>query len=165
MLKVNIGGKESAKVITPVALTAGTYTVKIENPRFVRQDYTLRLVSMAVDSAEKEPNDSSSLATDLVVSQPCTGVLTSGGDTDYYRIAFTEQSNVNLSFRFSNAAKPLTTFVLTIESNGKVLKRINVKGNSGGIDELLTFAAGEYFINVKPSEWSDSVYTICIQEQ
>ena len=88
LLKVNIGGKESTKVIASVALTAGTYTVRIENPRFIRQDYTLHLVSMAVDAAEKEPNDSLGLATNLLTGSARTGVLTSDADVDYYKLTF-----------------------------------------------------------------------------
>lgn len=162
LLKVNIGGKESTKVITPIALTAGTYTVKIENPRFVRQDYTLRLVSMAVDSTEKEPNDSAALATVLAVGQARTGVLTTEADIDYYKVTFAEQTTVTLRFSFAQSTNRNTAFVLTVEQNGKTQWTANIKGDSGGIEQQLRFPAGEYYFKVKPSTWLSAVYTITL---
>lgn len=163
MLKVNIGGKESTKVITPVALTTGTYTVKIENPRFIRQDYTLHLVSMAVDSAEKEPNDSAALATELAVGQPRTGVLTTDTDIDYYRVTFAQQTTVTLKFSFAQSTNKNTAFVLTVEQNGKTQWTANIKGDSGGVEQQLQFPAGEYYFKVKPSTWLSAVYTITLE--
>lgn len=163
MFKVNIGGKESNKVITPVALTAGTYTVKIENPRFVRQDYTLRLVSMAVDHAESEPNDSAALATGLTVGQARTGVLTTDADVDYYKVTFAEQTTVTLKFSFAQSTNKNTAFVLTVEQNGKTQWTANIKGDSGGVEQQLQFPAGEYYFKVKPSTWLSAVYTITLE--
>ena len=161
-LKVNIGGKESTKVMTPVALAAGTYTVKIENPRFVRQDYTLHLVSMAVDSTEREPNDTAALATDLAVGQARTAVLTTDADVDYYRVSFAEQTTVTLRFSFPQSTNANTAFVLTVEQNGRTQWTANIKGDSGGIEQQIQFPAGEYYLMVKPSTWLGTVYTIAI---
>ena len=163
MLKVNIGGKESTKIIAPVALTAGTYTVKIENPRFVRQDYTLRLVSMAVASAEKEPNDSAALATALTVGQPRTGVLTTDADIDYYKVIFAEKTTVTLKFSFAQSTNKNTVYVLSVEQNGKTQWTASIKGDSGGIEQQLLFPAGEYYIKIKSYAWLGAVYTITLQ--
>ena len=160
LLKVNIGGKESSKLIVPVALTAGTYTVKLENPRFVRQDYTLQLVCMSVGAAEQEPNNSAGLATALGIGQPFTGVLSSDADVDYYKLSFAEQTTVTLRFSFAQSTGTSTTFVLSIEQNGKAQWTSNIKGDSGGTEQTLQFAAGEYYIRVKPSTWLGAVYTI-----
>lgn len=162
MLKVNIGGKESTKVIPPVALAAGTYSVRIENPRFIRQDYTLHLVSMDVDSAEKEPNDSAALATDLSVGTACNGVLTSTEDIDYYKLTFAEQTMVKLSFSFAQSTIKNTAYVMTVEQNGKTQWTANIKGDSGGVEQQLQFPAGEYYIKVKPSTWLGVVYMIAV---
>ena len=163
LLKVNIGGKESTKVIAPVALTASTYTVKIENPRFIRQDYTLHLVSMAVDAAEKEPNDSAALATDLLIGSARTGVLTSDADVDYYKLTFAKQTTVTLKFSFAQSTSKNTAFVMTVEQNGKTQWTANIKGDSGGMVQQLQFPAGEYYIKVKPSMWLSAVYSIAIE--
>lgn len=160
LLKVNIGGKESTKVIAPVALTAGTYTVRIENPRFIRQEYTLHLVSMAVDAAEKEPNDSAALATDLLIGSARTGVLTSDVDVDYYKLTFAEQTTVTLKFSFAQSTVTDTAFVIAIEQNGRRQWNVNIKGDGGGMEQQLQFHAGEYYIKVKPSTWLSEVYTI-----
>lgn len=163
LLKVNIGGKESTKVIAPVALAAGTYTVKIENPRFVRQDYTLRLVSMAVPAAEQEPNESAALATLLTPGQPRTGVLSAEADIDYYRVTFAELTTVTLKFSFAQSTSRSTAFVLTVEQNGKTQWTASIKGDSGGVEQQLQFPAGEYYIRVKPSTWLGTVYTISLE--
>lgn len=162
LLKANIGGKESTKVIAPVALTAGTYTVRIENPRFIRQDYTLHLVSMAVDAAEKEPNDSAALATDLLIGSARTGVLTSDADVDYYKLTFAEQTTVTLKFSFAQSTSKNIAFVVTVEQNGKTQWTANIKGDSGSMEQPLQFPAGEYYIKVKPSTWLSAVYTIAV---
>ncbi len=160
LLKVNIGGKESTKVIAPVALTAGTYTVKIENPRFIRQDYTLHLVGMAVDTAEKEPNDSAALSTELLVGSACVGILTSDEDIDYFKVAFDKKTTVTLKFSFAQSTNKNTVFVVSAEQNGKTQWNSNIKGDSGGIEQQLQFLAGEYYIKVKPSIWLSAVYII-----
>ena len=162
LLKVNIGGKESTKVIAPVALTAGKYTVKIENPRFIRQDYTLRLVSMAVDHVEKEPNDSAALATELTVDRPRTGVLSSESDVDYYKLTFAETADVTFKFSFAQSTKTNTAFVLSIEQNGKIQWTAYIRGDSGGMEQQLRFPAGEYYVKIKPSAWLSAVYTISV---
>lgn len=161
--KVNIGGKESTKIIAPIALTVGTYTVKIENPRFVRQAYTLCLVSIPVDSSEKEPNDSAALATDLVIGQPRTGVLTTDKDIDYYKVTFDQQETVTLRFSFAQSTNRNNVFILTVEQNGKTQWTVNIKGDSGGIEQQLMFPAGEYYFKVKPSTWLSAVYSITLE--
>lgn len=163
LLKVNIGGKESTKVIAPVALTAGTYTVKIENPRFIRQDYTLHLVSMDVASAEHEPNDSAALATTLQIGSACTGVISSDTDVDYFKVTFDSPTTVMLKFSFAQSTSKNTAYVLTIEQNGATQWTANIKGDSGGMEQQLQFPAGEYYFKVKPSTWLSAVYTISIE--
>ena len=163
LLRVNIGGKESTKVIAPVALAAGTYAVRIENPRFVRQDYTLHLVSMPVDAAEREPNDSAALATELQPGGARTGVLASDEDVDYYRVTFARQTTVTLRFAFAQSTGRNTAFVLTVEQNGKTQWTANIRGDSGGMEQQLQFPAGEYYIRVKPSTWLSAVYTIALE--
>ena len=162
LLKVNIGGKESTKVIPPVALPAGTYYVKVENPRFIRQDYTLHLVSVGVVAAEQEPNDTLALATSLALGTPRTGVISSETDIDYYKLTFAEQTTAMLKFSFPQNTSTNTAYVLTIEQNGKVQWTANVKGDSGGVEQQLQFPAGEYYVKVKPSTWTSAVYTISI---
>lgn len=163
LLKVSIGGKESTKVIAPVALTAGTYTVKIENPRFIKQEYTLHLVSMDVAAAEIEPNDSEALSTALPVGMARTGVLTSDGDVDYYKVTFDTQTTATLKFSFVQSTSRDTAFVLTVEQNGKTQWTTNIKGDTGGCEQQFQFPAGEYYIRIKPSTWLATVYTIGLE--
>ncbi|MBQ7851012.1 MAG: hypothetical protein IJ343_14905 [Clostridia bacterium] len=162
LLKVNIGGKESTKTIVPVALQPGSYTVKVENPRFVRQDYTLHMVCQEVENVELEPNDTLALATKQEMGRVYTGVLVTEKDVDYYRIVFTETTQVTFDFSFAQHVTTSTAFNLVIEQNGKTLWSANLKGDSGGTSQQLQFPAGEYYIRVKPSSWLGTVYTIHI---
>ena len=162
-LKVNIGGKESTKVMVPVALEAGTYTVKLENPRFVRQDYTLHLVCMDVAAAEMEPNDTAALAAVLQLGAPRTGILATQEDVDYYKLVFDEQKTVTLKFSFAQTTMKENAFTLTIEQNGKAQWNTNMKGDSGGLEQQLQFPAGEYYIRIKPATWLGAVYTISLE--
>ena len=160
LLKVNIGGKESTKSIAPLALPAGSYVAKLENPRFVRQDYTLQLACVAVDAAEREPNNSAGLATDLPVGKSLVGVLSSDSDNDYYRLSFVQDTPVTFRFSFPQSTSTSAAFVLSIEQNGKSQWSTNIRGDSGGLEQQLFFPAGEYYIRVKPSSWLSAVYTI-----
>lgn len=162
LLKVNIGGKESTKIIVPVALLPGSYTLKVENPRFIRQEYTLQLVCQAAENVEREPNDTAALATALEMGKAYTGVLVTEKDVDYYRLVFTETTQVTLDFSFAQHVTTSTAFALTIEQNGKTQWSANIKGDSGGTSQQLQFPAGEYYIRVKPSTWLGTVYTIHI---
>ena len=160
LLKTNVGGKESAKIYVPLALPAGTYYLKIENPRFVRQDYTLQLVSMPVVKTEQEINDSLGLANELTAGHPVTGVLASETDNDCFKLSFIDMTTVTLNFSFAPTAVTGTAFVLTIEQNGKTQWTANVKGDSGMLEQQLQFPAGEYYLRIKPSVWISAVYTL-----
>ncbi len=160
LLKLNIGGKESSKLIAPLALPVGSYTIRIENPRFVRQDYTLHLVCMPVNAAECEPNDSAGLATELSVGQARTGVLSSDADVDYYKLSFAQTATITLRFSFAQSTIKNTAFTLSIEQNGRTQWSAPVKGDAGSLEQTLQFPAGEYYLKVKPSTWIGAVYTI-----
>lgn len=163
LIKETFKGKETSKVVAPLALSAGTYYIKLENPQFVRQGYVLHLVSIGVDAVENEPNDSAALATDLALGQIRTGVLTTSADIDYYKLSFSERSTVTLAFRFPQSENKNKVYVITIEQNGKTLWSANLEGNSGGLEQQLEFPAGEYYIKIKASAWLDSVYTITVK--
>lgn len=163
LLRAGIGGKETGKAIVPVALPAGTYTVRVENPRFAMQDYTLHLIAMTVEAAEQEPNDSAASATALAVGQTRTGVLSGESDVDFYRVRFDTQTTVTLRFSFTPGTGTETAFALVIEQNGKMLKLTNISADSGGTEQRLQFAAGEYCIRVKPGAWLGAVYRIGLE--
>ena len=163
LLRAGIGGKETGKAIVPVALPAGTYTVRVENSRFAMQDYTLHLIAMTVEAAEQEPNDSAASATALAVGQTRTGVLSGESDVDCYRVRFDTQTTVTLRFSFTPGTGTETAFALVIEQNGKMLKLTNISADSGGTEQRLQFAAGEYCIRVKPGAWLGAVYRIGLQ--
>jgi hypothetical protein len=138
--------------------------IKVENPRFVAQDYKLAIATEEIEFAEKEPNDATALATELTFGQAVTGILSTDGDIDYYKVEFTEQSIVTLKFEFTPVTSNNTAFILTIEKNGETKWTSNIKGNSGGGEAQLQFDAGIYYIRVKPSTWTGAIYTISIHE-
>jgi len=165
MMKVNIGGKESAKVIAPIALKAGTYTVKVENPRYIRQDYTLHLVCAAAEAVEQEPNDTAALASELTVGVPLTGVLTTESDVDYFKVVFPETTTATFRFTYPQSTTTGTVFAISVEQNGKSETLANLTGDSGGMEKSYKFMAGEYYLRVKAgSNWSGAVYTVGIEE-
>ena len=161
--EITIGGKESTKVNAPLALPAGSYIVKVENPAFIKQEYKLTIAFQDAVRSEIEPNNSLALATELQAGQPVTGVITSQDDVDYYKISFAEKQQVTLAFHFPQRASTNTAFVLSIENNGQTLKKFDLKGDSGGMEAVIEFPAGEYYFKVKPSTWTSVIYTIGIQ--
>lgn len=163
MFKVNIKGKESSKIIPPIALTPGKYTLKVENPAAVLQDYTLSLLLESVETVESEPNNAAAAATQLKLGEVCTGMLTSAEDIDWYKLTFDVETPVTFDFSFPQSSSGSTCFVLSIEQNGKTAWNVNIKGNSGGIEQQLQFKPGEYYIRIKPSEWLSSIYTLSVK--
>lgn len=159
--KVNIGGKENAKDIPTVVLKKGNYIVKVENPRFVAQDYVLTIDSKDVGVGESEPNNASAKATVLKTNETVSGVLLTEEDVDYYRISVNEDSVLTLGFKFPPAASRLNAFSIGIEENGKTLLNLSAKGDSGGLEQKLQFPAGEYYIRIKAaSEWLNCIYEL-----
>lgn len=164
LLQENIGGKESTKVIAPVPLKAGSYTLKVENPQYIRQEYTLHLVLLPVDMVEQEPNDSAALATDLTLGTPVSGVLTTESDVDYYKVVITEQMTGTLRFSFTQTTNTRKVFTIAAEQNGKSQTIMEVTGDSGGKEVQLQFAPGEYYMKVKKGNaWSGAVYTVGLE--
>ena len=163
LFTINIGGKESGKVIAPIALKAGTYTIKLENPQFIHQDYSLTVAAMQIDAAEAEPNDTLARATELAMGQTLTGVLSTQEDIDWYRVSFSEDTMVTLSFQFEQTASSKTAFALQLEQNGKSQWSVNVKGESGGLRQKLQIPAGEYYLRVKAGNRIGAVYTVGLE--
>lgn len=158
----SIGGKETAKVLSPFPLKAGSYYVRLENPNFTSQDYQLTLTAMAVQAAEAEPNQELAAATPLEVGQEMTGVLSSQEDVDLYKVSLAEETVLTLDFRFAETSVTGTAFTVRLEQNGKALWSENVSGSGGGVTKKLQIPAGEYFLRVKPGTWVSAVYTISL---
>ncbi len=156
----SIKGQESGKRLVPAALPAGSYTLVLTNPSFVRQDYTLRLICQTVSNAETEPNNTPALATPLALGQSCTGVITTKEDVDCYQLVFGQTTTVRLKFSFQQGTASSTAFTLSVVRDGETLRTWNVKLDSGGLEQLLEFPAGEYQIRLKPSTWWSAPYTI-----
>lgn len=164
LMKVAVGGKESAKAFAPIALPAGRYVVKVENPRFVRQEYALRLVCESAEAVEREPNDTAALASALTLGMPLTGVLTTEDDEDYYKISFAETTAVTFRFSYPQRAVSDKVFAVTVEVNGKSQTLANTTGDSGGTELSLQFAPGDYYLKVRKSTaWVPAVYTITVE--
>jgi len=160
IIKINIGGKEYAKVMPPIVLAPGEYYIVVENPVFVQQEYTLKLTSVVVDASEQEPNNSAAHATELHNEMTCTGVLSSSTDVDYYKLSFDKDSGVQIRFDCSIDSDD-GMYVLSIEANGRTLKKTNVKSGMGGVEQTLNFAQGEYYLKVEAtSSRLNDVYSI-----
>ncbi len=161
---VTIGGKETSRVIAPVALKAGIYTVKVENPQYVKQEYTLRIVCRDVALSESEPNNAAAAATAISIGSPVTGALSAESDEDYYSITFAEQKTITFSFSFTPGTGSRNAFSISIERNGKTEWKQTVTAASGGIEQAMTVPAGEYYIRIKPgSAWNGNLYTISVE--
>lgn len=156
----NIGGKENNKVIAPLALKAGTYLLKVDNPNYIRQDYTVSITAIDVALAETEPNDELAAANSLGLDETITGVLSKAEDVDSYLVKLEEETIVKVSFSFTPASGTATAFVLQLEQGGKTLWSANITAESGGDEQTLQIPAGEYYLRVKASSWISAVYSL-----
>ncbi len=159
-----IGGKETSRVIAPISLRAGTYTVKVENPQYVKQEYTLRIVCQVVALSESEPNNAAAAATPISIGSPITGVLSSENDEDYYSFTFTEKKAISFSFSFTQGMSNKSAFIVYIERNGKTEWKQTVTAASGGVKQDTEVSAGAYYIRIKSGNtWNGNLYTISIK--
>lgn len=168
--KINFGGKETSKVVIPLALPAGQYAIRLENPRFVRQEYTLRVVSKPVNAAEREPNDTLAHATALPLGETVTGVLTSKDDIDYYKVTIDEDNTevtIHFAFKAREGTNERDAFAIILMRDGTTSKMTlgTVKANTGYLDVTMTCKKGEYYLQVKPVNWISEEYTMTVQTE
>ena len=159
-----ISGKESGKVIAPLALKAGTYTAKLENPSFALQDYTLTIAAVQADLAEAEPNDTLAKGTRMELNQKITGVLTTEEDVDIYKLVLSEETTACVSFEFPEGIISGQTYTIILEQGGKKLWSATVSGESPKLGQNLQIPSGEYYLRVKPVNWCSAVYQIAVSE-
>ena len=162
LYSVNIGGKENQKVFSPVVLARGTYTLKLENPRFNGRDYRLTLQTSAVDNAEVENNDTIADADELKLNSTVTASLLTEDDIDYYKLKIGKTTTAKLTFSFPPKEEKSTAYVVSIEQNGKTAWRASVKWNQEKLEQEFQFEEGEYYIKVTPSTWDDEIYKLSL---
>lgn len=164
LIKEMFRGKETSKTVRPLALPAGTYYIKLDNPQFVRQGYTLHVNSKTVPLVEMEPNSTSALATPLVASEQRTGVLADPTDVDYYRFVVNEQRTITLRLSFPQASTDSTIFTFTIEQNGKEWVPEKIRDDSGIYEKQWPCAPGEFFVKLESADqWYSIPYSLLIQ--
>ena len=157
-----IGGKESDKVLVPYPLGVGKYYIKMENPSFNPNDYILHATAVQVDQAENEPNNELAGAMPLEPGVVVSGVLSTEEDLDYYSVELQEDTTVTLQFEFTPVSGSNTVYTIQLEQNGKRLWSENISGASGGMTQKLQIPAGRYYLKIKPSSWTSSVYKLSI---
>lgn len=156
----NIGGMESNKTLIPVALQAGTYTLKLKSSRLSLREYNLHIAASSVANAECEPNNALAQACPLPLKTEFSGVLSGEDDVDLYRVTLTEETSASLCFHFPTSVVEGSVYTVRLEHNGKSQWSTNVKGASGGFEQAMRFPAGEYYIRIKASTWIGAVYAI-----
>lgn len=163
LLHVDIGGKEAGKMIAPLPLAAGSYTVKVTNPNYVRQSYELTINSENAETVEQEPNDTLAAATMLQVDgDVITGSLTTETDIDIYKVSLTETREVTLCIRFAQQPGDDPLFEVEIEREGKITPLGKVKGSSGLMEKRIQMPAGDCYIRIKSEQWAAVTYSIQI---
>ena len=161
LVSYNVGGKETQKVFTPYMLRAGSYTVKVENPRFVAQGYRLTVVAQSMDNVEQEPNDALAQANALTNGVPVAGLLFSDADVDTYKLALDAESIVTMDIRFEKLPASGNVYTLTLEQNGRRQGSWTVPAEAGYKTISMQIPAGEYNLTVKSGgAWSSTVYTL-----
>lgn len=163
LMKASIGGKEASSRLQSLVLAAGTYTLRLENVKFARQDYSFRIICEEIGMAEGEPNDTQTQATKLVIGSELTGVLSSAEDLDWYKLSLTKEQVLTFTMSFPQGSGKDKPFCLQMEQNGKTLWSKKLEEGSGGTVEKLQIPAGEYYFCVKTENWNGAVYTICFQ--
>ena len=161
IVSYSVGGKETQKTFTPYPLKAGSYTIKVENPRFAAQGYRLTVVCQAMPQVEQEPNDALAQASALESGAPVSGLLFNGDDVDTYRISLAEDSILALNFEFAPAAASGNAYILSLEQNGKSVSKWNAAAQTGGVSGSVQLPAGEYELVLSAGDaWTGAIYTL-----
>ncbi len=157
-------GRDSMKEQNPLALPAGTYTVKLTNPNHVHQPYKLRMTAQPIELAELEPNNVKAQSTPLTIGKTITGILHTADDVDCYHLTLTEQMVLTFDFQFASSATDGSVFTIRIDQGGQKVQTLNVKGSDLGCTHKWAFPAGEYDITIKPyNAWQCVPYTLVLK--
>ena len=159
----NFAGNNSSTLDAPLLLAAGTYYIRLENKKYVQQEYSLTFNCNSVENIEVEPNDDVSTATILQDGVSIVGNVMTEEDIDYYLIDVKAESDavLNLSSDFSNYDD--ASIMAILESNGRKTDLAVIDDSAKESSVKLHVLPGTYALFITTGEkWSGDPYTISI---
>ena len=135
----------------PVTLEAvygpGSYTLRVTPVNVVdaSSPFTVQL-SASADQMEKEPNNTSTQATNWIINQAISGRLFSTDDADFYQFTLDQAKILDLTFSCPGSSKNFTV-ALYKDSDQNEINGINVIGGKATTLPL-SLEAGTYFLKI-----------------
>ncbi|GHU83088.1 hypothetical protein FACS1894196_2420 [Clostridia bacterium] len=157
------GGAPNAST-PPLALTAGSYTILIENKVLNLSGYILQPMLETSSLIETEPNNDVASATVMPVNQPIVGSLMTEKDVDLFAFTLEEPGAVIFSLGFDAGTRKETAYTLTIAEGGhyRALYSTKISGDPATQQTPpLLLDAGRYIVQITAAErWTLVPYTL-----
>lgn len=139
-----------------ISLESGTYYLEVLRDGYDGK-YSFSQTYTDIGSTEKEPNDTMEQAQPLKLGEKAVGMISIGGDTDFYKINVPSKRNVT----FSLPSKIDDTYLYVYDEEGNEIKRCygnwNDNTKKSTLQKIYKLAAGTYYIQVK-GQYRDSSY-------
>ena len=140
-----------------IGLSKGTYYVDMSS--YSSFEYAMTVDFTSTDLWEKEPNNSSSQASDIALGKTYTGNITKSSDRDWYRFSLNKRQQVQIYFTNKAQLQKYGSWMLYVYSGNDINKELtrveNPCSQTSSSSKVLTLDKGSYYVQVD-SSWLTS---------
>ncbi len=163
-------GRNGDDFISPEALPAGTYTIKVtKSDKYSSDEYRLNVETLDGSDWETESNDSFETANDIEIGKQYSGQLYRKDkyDRDLFCFVLEEESAVRVSFSVHESIKEdshLYFYIALYNEQGESVWEQRIAGTDGDYEsDIVTLPAGTYYFLVMQSDkYTDGNYKFTI---
>lgn len=164
----SINLRNNAVETNPFYLPAGTYYFRVESYNFTARPYSILINASPASNVELEWNNAYDTATPMGIGQPMTGSLRYDKDIDYYELAVTKTSTVNLYFAHEYFDDGSTYFKIYLDAkpnNSQRLLSMSITGRESDAlsRDSVTLEPGVYYISVESYNYTSMPYTVTVK--
>lgn len=105
-----------------IGLSKGTYYVDMSS--YSSFEYAMTVDFTSTDLWEKEPNNSSSQASDIALGKTYTGNITKSSDRDWYRFSLNKRQQVQIYFTNKAQLQKYGSWMLYVYSGNDINKEL-----------------------------------------
>ncbi len=172
LLNRTFTGDEKKTVTTSsVGLPAGYYVLLVmDSSKHSANTYKFTVNYTKSDAWEKERNNSSDKANDILINKEYSGSIENSNDADYFRFHLEADGAVSFSFSHEYVDNDYTNWVLSLYPDESVNKELYSQSFIGNEKKTITTSktklqAGYYIIKITDSsKWSDATYRFTVND-
>ena len=161
---IDVPGNREDLTSYSIGVGPGTYCIKVSSMFFSDMEYALTVNFTPSNNWEREPNNTTAQATQILPGIVYSGVISSPSDVDFFMFA-TNGGNVSVTFTHDwfNAAG--TYWVITIINSNGITEHLRLEspGTAGSLTSpTIALPAGTYYLRIAPFFFSDVEYSFSV---